>query len=355
MKKIIKTLFLLIFSSTLWGQVPLYYQSINLNLTGDLLKNELSNLIINTHQNLIPYTSSNSVDTWDVVKSSDVFALDTSKVMLVYGYNDNDATVENDRTRAKSLSCHTSSCFGLWNREHVFPKSLASPNLTTFNPGPGTDVHNLRACDYSTNASRSNKKYYVGSGNSGATNQGDWYPGDEWKGDVARIIMYMYLRYPNQCEPISVGEGTQLHSPNGDMPDIFLEWNSDDPVSGFEEERNNAISTSQGNRNPFIDNPYLATLIWNGPNAENKWNSNVSILSSPTLNLHIYYDHTEKKIHVKSNSSKEIKSISLISLNGVKVGEFDGLSYNANTISKGIYFLKIESKNIMYSKKISVY
>ena len=355
LKNITKTLFLLIFCPTLWGQVPVYYQSINLNLTGDLLKNELSNLIINTHQNLIPYTSSNSIDTWDIIKSSDVFAFDTSKVMLVYGFDDNDAIVENDRTRAKSLSCHTNSCFGFWNREHVFPRSLASPNLTTFNPGPGTDVHNLRACDYSTNASRSNKKYNLGSGNSGATNQGDWYPGDEWKGDVARIIMYMYLRYPNQCEPISVGEGTQLHSPNGDMPDIFLEWNSNDPVSGFEEERNNTISNFQGNRNPFIDNPYLATLIWNGPNAENKWNSSVSISSSSFINLNIYYDFNEKIIHLENNSQEIIKSISLISLNGIKLGDFDGLYYNTNEISKGIYLLKIESDNKIYSRKVSVY
>ncbi len=58
---------------------------------------------------------------------------------------------------------------------------------------------------------------------------------------------------------------------------------------------------------------------------------------------------------MESKYHKEIKSISLISLNGEKVGEFDGLSYNANTISKGIYLLKIDSKNIMYSKKISIY
>ena len=145
-----------------------------------------------------------------MIKVSDGFSSDTSKVLLVYGYNDNDASVENDRTRAKSLSCHTSSCFGLWNREHVFPRSLASPNLVTNFPGAGTDVHNLRACDYSTNASRSNKKFDAGNGNSSSNNQGNWYPGDEWKGDVARIIMYMYLRYPNQCEPTNVGIGTQL-------------------------------------------------------------------------------------------------------------------------------------------------
>ena len=85
--------------------------------------------------------------------------------------------------------------------------------------------------------------------------------------------MYMFVRYQNQCEPGNVGVGTQLYSPNGDMPDIFLEWNVSDPVSEFEELRNDEISNVQGNRNPFIDNPYLATLIWDGPIAEDKWPS----------------------------------------------------------------------------------
>ena len=44
------------------------------------------------------------------------------------------------------------------------------------------------------------------------------------------------------------------------------------PVSAFEIQRNNVIEGAQGNRNPFIDNPYLATLIWGGNPAENKWN-----------------------------------------------------------------------------------
>ena len=189
MKYFLKFIFIFFCFSVSTGQIPSYYQNINLNLSGDQLKNELSTLISTTHQTQLEYTSSVSVDTWDVIKVSDGFSSDTSKVLLVYGYNDNDASVENDRTRAKSLSCHTSSCFGLWNREHVFPKSLASPNLVTNFPSAGTDVHNLRACDYSTNASRSNKKYDDGNGNSSSNNQGNWYPGDEWKWDAARIIM----------------------------------------------------------------------------------------------------------------------------------------------------------------------
>jgi endonuclease I len=335
------------------GQIPSYYQNINLNLTGDQLKNELSNLISTTHQTQVEYTSSVSVDTWDVIKVSDGFSLDTSKVLLVYGYNDNDASVENDRTRAKSLSCHTSSCFGLWNREHVFPKSLASPNLVTNFPGAGTDVHNLRACDYSTNASRSNKKYDAGNGNSSSNNQGNWYPGDEWKGDVARIIMYMYLRYPNQCEPTSVGVGTQLFSPNGDMPDVFLNWNFSDPVSEFEETRNNSIANVQGNRNPFIDNPYLATLIWNGPAAEDKWASANSTKNYESENFELKINLLNNEIIIDNLDLNIFLSLELINMNGQVIKFSRNNTLRTQDLDTGIYILKVATKYGSYLRKVS--
>jgi endonuclease I len=53
--------------------------------------------------------------------------------------------------------------------------------------------------------------------------------------------------------------------------EMFLSWNIEDPVSAFEINRNNVIENAQGNRNPFIDNPYLVTLTWGGENAQNKW------------------------------------------------------------------------------------
>jgi endonuclease I len=336
------------------GQIPSYYQNINLNLTGDQLKNELSNLISTTHQTQVEYTSSVSVDTWDVIKVSDGFSLDTSKVLLVYGYNDNDASVENDRTRAKSLSCHTTSCFGLWNREHVFPKSLASPNLVTNFPGAGTDVHNLRACDYSTNASRSNKKYDAGNGNSSSNNQGNWYPGDEWKGDVARIIMYMYLRYPNQCEPTSVGVGTQLFSPNGDMPDVFLNWNFSDPVSEFEETRNNSIANVQGNRNPFIDNPYLATLIWNGPAAEDKWASANSTKNYESENFELKINLLNNEIIIDNLDLNIFLSLELINMNGQVIKFSRNNTIRTQDLATGIYILKVATKYGSYLRKVSL-
>jgi len=290
-----------------------------------------------------------------VIKVSDGFSLDTSKVLLVYGYDDNDPAVENDRTRSKSLSCHTSSCFGLWNREHVFPKSLASPNLVTNYPSAGTDVHNLRACDYSTNASRSNKKFDAGNGNSSSNNQGNWYPGDEWKGDVARIIMYMYLRYPNQCEPTNVGIGTQLFSPNGDMPDVFLNWNFSDPVSDFEESRNNAIAIVQGNRNPFIDNPYLATIIWSGPAAEDKWASSNSIEDYESIgDFDLRINPLNNEIIIENIDLNSFISLEIINMKG-EVIEFTKNNFLENlNLASGVYLAKITMKKTSYLRKISV-
>jgi hypothetical protein len=152
-------------------------------------------------------------------------------------------------------------------------------------------VHNLRAADSQKNTQRSNRLFIDDSGVDSRIINGDYfYPGDEWKGDVARIIMYMYLRYPSQCEAVNSATGSANYSPNGDMPDVFLEWNEEDPVSALELTRNDVISSYQGNRNPFIDNPYLATLIWNGPAANDSWGTlllpvydEVLVSVSPTI------------------------------------------------------------------------
>jgi hypothetical protein len=73
------------------------------------------------------------------------------------------------------------------------------------------------------------------------------------------------------------------------MIDLFLKWNVEDPVSAFEDQRNPVIEGVQGNRNPFIDNPYLATLIWGGATAaEDKWEmTNPSDKEPPTQPTHV--------------------------------------------------------------------
>ena len=267
-KKIPLTIFALLcltIASSIYGQQS-YYSDVDLNLTGTSLKNALSVKIINTHTNALDYTPG----IWEASRVTDVNPVNSSEVLLIYGYSTSGST---SRTRGINDNGGNN---GEWNREHVYANSLGNPDLDAggTNGPPYADAHNLRPSDTQINSSRGNKRFATGSGNSGAVTNG-WYPGDEWKGDVARIIMYMYLRYGDQCKPTQVGVGNSSATPD-DMIDLFLQWNAEDPVSDVEKQRNtfheNTSNTyAQGNRNPFIDNPRLATRIWGGPDAEDIW------------------------------------------------------------------------------------
>ena len=78
-----------------------------------------------------------------------------------------------------------------------------------------------------------------------------WYPGDHHRGDVARILFYMDIRW---------GALTNL-SNIGDL-NTLISWHNLDPVDDFEINRNNLIHDYQKNRNPFIDHPELVDKIY---------------------------------------------------------------------------------------------
>ena len=287
-----------------------YYNDVDLDLTGSELKNALSTKITQTHTKFLQYTP----DIWNASKVTDANPNNTDEVILIYGWeagNDQDDT--NDRTRSNSLQDNGSNGSFVWNREHVYPQSLGTPDITT-STIPGQDAHSLRPVDKPTNSSRGNKRFAEGSGNSGVSNDG-WYPGDEWKGDVARMMMYMYVRYDDQCLPTNVGIGDSSLTQD-DMIDLFLKWNVDDKVSDIEIARNEyhentSNSAAQGNRNPFIDNPYLATIIWGGnDNAQDLWGIssdddvdpsqpiNVTASNRTTTTIDIEWDPSEDNVGV---------------------------------------------------------
>ncbi|TSE08509.1 endonuclease [Aquimarina algiphila] len=259
MKKII--LLLLAIPIIGYSQIPSYYNDVNLNLSGNALQNELGNKVINTHTTFLTYTPG----VWDALKQTDLDPSDSSNVILIYGFSDTDGNTTTDRTRGVNNNGGGSTD---WNREHVYPRSLGNPNLGS--SGPGSDAHHLRPSDVQRNSSRGNRKFADGSGNSGTTAQGHWYPGDEFKGDVARMMMYMYIHYGDRCLPKNVGIGSPATS-DSNMLQLFLEWNAEDPVSQLELQRNPILEGIQGNRNPFIDNPAFATQIWGGPQAEDRF------------------------------------------------------------------------------------
>ena len=159
----------------------------------------------------------------------------------------------------------TMSQWNGWNREHVWPKSLGG-NTTT---GGGADMHHIRPSDAGVNSSRGNKKYgYAGSnatekygtnpatGYLGGTYNSTYFePVDEVKGDVARICLYVYVRWGSAWGATDVTKVFQ-------SVDVLLEWCALDPVDTWEMGRNEVIENIQCNRNVFIDYPELAWLIF---------------------------------------------------------------------------------------------
>ena len=329
------------------AQIPAYYGSIDFNTTPITLKNQLAYLVADTHIFNLPYTAG-TLDTWDVVKQTDEYENDTSKVLLFYGYNDFDGNSQTDYTRSKTLTCHTTSCSGLWNREHVYARSLATPSLTTEFPGSGTDVHNLRACDGDMNETRSNRLFEDSSGNAHITANWQWYPGDEWKGDVARIIMYMYLRYPSQCSANDTAQSSNTY--HADMPDIFLEWNAEDPVTSYEEQRNTVLEGIQGNRNPFIDNPYLATYIWGGPEAEDTWGT-LETTDYELYKIKVYPTIVKDILYVSDTSSNKF-NYAIYNINGQEVRiNLEDNKMDVSYLANGLYILRVYKDERYYNFK----
>ena len=135
-------------------------------------------------------------------------------------------------------------------------------DVNSFNYRPGnndrghyTDLHNLWNALAGPNGTHSDHFYGEESGPSIASYLSNdiFYPGDEYRGDVARALFYMTLMYPHltlveRGDP-NANEGSIYY---GYLEDL-LRWNEEDPVSYYELERNNTIFNEQGNRNPFID------------------------------------------------------------------------------------------------------
>ncbi len=344
-KKLILTAFIL-FQFFGFSQQD-YYNDVDLTKSGIALKEELATKITATHTNFLSYTP----DIWEASKTTDVNPDNSNEVLLIYGYSSSGIT---GRTREVN---NNGGDNGEWNREHVYPRSLGDPNLGS--SGPGADAHHLRPCDVQYNSQRNSKKFAEGSGNSGNVS-GGWYPGDEWKGDVARIIMYMYLRYGDRCLPTTVGVGNATFTPDN-MIDLFLKWNTEDPVSEIEEIRNNyhgdtSNMYAQGNRNPFIDNPNLATQIWGGSVAENRWTTvsidkmyfsrNIKIYPNPSL---------QGKINIVA--SENISEIKVFSISGREVffrknPVFKNQKLTINNLKEGIYLFKISNDTKFIIKKL---
>eukprot|EP00980_Cylindrotheca_fusiformis_P010933 scaffold2499_cov125-Cylindrotheca_fusiformis.AAC.24 len=226
---------------------------------------EIGLLLKSTHRNVLPYTSS-SEDTWDALTDLDAGS-EAGMVQLIYSDAEAIAYVPGESRS--------------WNREHLWPKSHG----VGYSGADFTDIHHLRPADVNVNSSRGNK-YFAACGvaagmdecrspanpEAGATTATDsevWLPPENVRGDIARALFYMELRY--------YGDGSDPNLVLTDCPTVqsddllayrsqLLQWHEDDPVDDAERERNDrACERWQGNRNIFIDFPELVSSIFGAP------------------------------------------------------------------------------------------
>lgn len=191
---------------------------------------------------------------WNALKVTDQDPNNANNVVLLYS----------GISRSKNLNGGDS---GDWNREHVWAQSHG--NFGTGN-GPGTDLHHLRPEDVGVNAARGNKDFDTGgttvSGAPGNRADGDsWEPRAAVRGDVARMIFYMDVRYEGGTFPdLEVDDATSSGSaPRMGRLSALRQWHQQDPPDAAERRRNEIIfSTYQHNRNPFIDHPEWVGSIW---------------------------------------------------------------------------------------------
>ncbi|WP_030526935.1 endonuclease [Phycicoccus jejuensis] len=216
--------------------------------TGSALKTALHGII--DDQTKLTYDQ-----VWTALKDTDEDPNNTNNVVEIYS----------GRSIAKS---DNGGGVDQWNREHVWAKSHGDFGTAT---GPGTDVHHLRPEDVTVNSTRGNLDFDDGGSAvaqcTGCLSDSDSFePRDAVKGDVARMIFYMAVRYEgddgwaNLEMNNAVGNGS---APNIGRLSVLLQWNAQDPVDAFEMRRNDRIYTTwQHNRNPFVDHPEWATAIW---------------------------------------------------------------------------------------------
>ncbi|WP_411098296.1 endonuclease I family protein [Streptomyces sp. x-45] len=216
--------------------------------TGTSLKSSLHTII--SDQTKLSYSA-----VWDALKATDEDPDDSGNVILLYS----------GVSRSKSLNGGDT---GDWNREHVWAKSHGDFGTST---GPGTDIHHLRPSDVRVNSVRGNKDFdnggsAVSEGGGSLTDSDSFEPRDAVKGDVARMIFYMAVRYEGGDGFADLEVNGQVD--NGSNPyigklSVLKAWNDEDPPDPFEEHRNQVIYDNyQHNRNPFVDHPEWVESIW---------------------------------------------------------------------------------------------
>jgi endonuclease I len=331
MKRAFFLILLVLQSIILTAQIPTgYYNNAN-NLTGTPLRQALHDIIDNhtvkSYSSLYTHFATTDIKSngliWDI-------------------YSDNPGgTPPYNYTTAQTCSNTPGYENGCFNREHSWPQSWfgASKSSPMY-----SDLFHVYPTDSYVNTRRSNYPYGEVSSPTWTSQNGSKlgpcsYPGytgtafeplDEFKGDLARTYFYVCTRY--------YGEDTgwitnSLMSGANLLPwalTMMKDWSLQDPVSAKEIARNNAIYTLQGNRNPFIDHPEYACLIWSGGVYCNQV---PDIIINPSFTYTDNINYTSYQTASSLTTSNTINAAEFIIQDGAGTNDADALATTLTNIS----------------------
>lgn len=260
------------------AEISSYYSDANLSLSGTSLLDELCRHTFAKHTKWINYKSVNDYKARTTSHESTDLIPGKSKIELSYtgkvgGYGE--GSREHVWPAANSSGLWTHSASGLDDEEHYY--------------GGGSDLYHVRPVTNDVNSKRGNSKFvdfddysyttstigdggpYVLRGYGDKTSKYDQYTlvevDDHMKGDIARIIAYVYMHYKRSSSTPSEHSsktssslsltGVLGYSGEAKCKQKLIEWSNLDPVSEVEKYRNHTVGLIQGNRNPFVDHPEL--------------------------------------------------------------------------------------------------
>jgi endonuclease I len=339
----------LLSSLALFAQIPEGYYDDAEGLSGIVLKLTLHN-IIKDHQE---YSYNDLRDF--ILKDTDEDPQNSNNVILLY-------------------TCRSvpKSTFGGgaddWNREHVWAKSHGDFGTTA---PCGTDAHHIRPTDVSVNSTRGNKDFdeggsvvYDNGDLAGWTDYDSFEPVDQVKGDVARMIMYMTVRYEgDNGEPDLEMVDYVNSSPNGEpyhgKASTLLAWHNQDPVDSWEITRNNKVYSYQQNRNPFIDHPEYAALIWPELANDNLPQIALSLTCypnpfNPETTISFSLAETENvKLEIYNTKVQLVRTLATQVLpKGEHSYVWHGKDGKNNSVASGIYLYRLTTANHMQIRKM---
>lgn len=338
-----------------FAQIPQGYYTSAQNKNGYALRVAMHNIIKN-------HTSESYNGLWDAFYSTDRRP-DNGKVWDMY--SDRPGSTPAYYFTFGSDQCGNYSSEGdCYNREHSVPKSWFNDN-----PPMYTDLFHLYPTDGWVNNKRgnlpigkvNNVSWTSTNGSKVGTSNVPNYSGqvfepiDSFKGDFARTYFYMAVCYMDK----NLGVETQSNFTGGNLKpwskDLLLQWAAMDPVSKKEIDRNNAVYQIQHNRNPFIDFPELAEMIF-GSDTNLTFITNIPIQEQP--NWKIYPNPTTNQLNIQLFENQiDNVSIELYDMMGklrmtIQNAREDHIQLDMSPLAPGIYLLKVANDQNIHSYKI---